>query len=54
MTYVKRILIFEINKVICHFLHNDNKKKSWWIIDVDPRSLKPSNTFWACVYSHEP
>ena len=28
MTYVKRILIFEINKVICHFLHNDNEKES--------------------------
>jgi hypothetical protein len=27
MTYVKRILIFEINKVICHFLYNDNKRK---------------------------
>jgi len=58
MTYVKRILIFKINKVICHFLHNDNKKESWWIIDVDPRSLKPSNTFWACeisfFHSHEP
>jgi hypothetical protein len=48
MTYVKRILIFEINKVICHFLHNDNKKESWWIVNVDPRSLKPSNTFWTC------
>ena len=28
MTYVKRILIFGINKVICHFLHNDNEKES--------------------------
>jgi len=27
MTYVKRILIFEINKVICHFLHNDKRKR---------------------------
>jgi len=27
MTYVKRILIFEINKVICQFLYNDNKRK---------------------------
>ena len=27
MIYVKRILIFEINKVICHFLYNDNKRK---------------------------
>jgi hypothetical protein len=27
MTYIKRILIFEINKVICHFLYNDNKRK---------------------------
>ena len=27
MTYVKRILILEINKVICHFLYNDNKRK---------------------------
>jgi hypothetical protein len=27
MSYVKRILIFEINKVICHFLYNDNKRK---------------------------
>jgi len=27
ITYVKRILIFEINKVICYFLYNDNKRK---------------------------
>jgi hypothetical protein len=27
MTYVKRILIFEINKVIYHFLYYDNKRK---------------------------
>jgi hypothetical protein len=27
ITYVKRILISEINKVICHFLYNDNKRK---------------------------
>jgi hypothetical protein len=27
MTYVKRILIFEVNKVICHFLYKDNKRK---------------------------
>jgi hypothetical protein len=27
MTYVKRILIFDINKVICHFLYNDNERK---------------------------
>jgi hypothetical protein len=27
MTYVKRILISEINKVICHFFYNDNKRK---------------------------
>jgi hypothetical protein len=27
MTYAKRILIFEINKVICHFLYNDHKRK---------------------------
>jgi hypothetical protein len=46
MTYVKRILIFEINKVVCHFLYKDNeRKKDWWIIDVDLRFLKPSNTF---------
>jgi hypothetical protein len=24
MTYVKRIMIFEVNKVICHFLYKDN------------------------------
>jgi hypothetical protein len=48
MTYVKGILIFEINKVICHFLYKDNERKRyWWIIDVDRRFLKPSNTFWA-------
>jgi hypothetical protein len=28
MTYVKKILIFDINKVICHFLYNDNKRKT--------------------------
>jgi len=27
VTYVKRILIFEINKVICHFLYKDNERK---------------------------
>jgi len=58
MTYVKRILIFEINKVVCHFLYNNNKKKNWWIVDIDPRALKPSNTFWAFeipfFHSHEP
>ena len=27
ITYVKRILIFEVNKVICHFLYKDNKRK---------------------------
>jgi len=27
MTYVKRIMIFEVNKVICHFLYKDNKRK---------------------------
>jgi len=27
MIYVKRILIFEVNKVICHFLYKDNKRK---------------------------
>jgi hypothetical protein len=27
MTYVKRILIFEVNKVICRFLYKDNKRK---------------------------
>jgi hypothetical protein len=27
MTYVKRILIFEVNMVICHFLYKDNKRK---------------------------
>jgi hypothetical protein len=27
MTYVKRILISEINKVICHFLYKDNNRK---------------------------
>jgi hypothetical protein len=25
MTYVKRIMIFEVNKVICRFLYKDNK-----------------------------
>jgi deoxyribodipyrimidine photolyase len=29
MTYVKRILIFEINKVICHFLYKDNERKRY-------------------------
>ena len=53
--YVKRILIFEIYKVI----YKDNEReRDWWIIDVDPRSLKPSNTFWAWIFlsfiSHEP
>jgi len=24
------------------------ERESWWIVDVDPRSLKPSNTFWTC------
>jgi hypothetical protein len=52
--YVKRILIFEIYKVI----YKDNEReRDWWIIDVDPMSLKPSNTFWACkipfFYSHK-
>jgi len=28
MTCVKRIMIFELNKVICHFLYKDNKRKS--------------------------
>jgi hypothetical protein len=38
MTYVKRILIFEINKVICHCLYKDNeRKRDQWVIDVDPR-----------------
>jgi len=27
MTYVERILISEINKVIYHFLYYDNKRK---------------------------
>jgi hypothetical protein len=27
MTYVKRIMIFKINKVVCHFLYKDNKRK---------------------------
>ena len=27
MIYVKRILIFEINKVICHFLYKENETK---------------------------
>jgi hypothetical protein len=27
MTYVKRSLIFEVNKVICHFFYKDNKRK---------------------------
>jgi hypothetical protein len=27
MTYVKRILILEVNKGICHFLYKDNKRK---------------------------
>jgi hypothetical protein len=63
MTYVKRILILEVNKGICHFLYKDNKRKKqekekWWIVDVDPRFLKPSNTFWACkilfFHSHKP
>ena len=27
MTYAKSILIFKINKDICHFLYNDNKRK---------------------------
>jgi hypothetical protein len=27
MTYVKKILIFEVNKVICRFLYKDNKIK---------------------------
>jgi hypothetical protein len=27
MTYVKRILIFKVNKVICHFPYKDNKRK---------------------------
>jgi len=27
-------------------LQRQQEKKSWWIVDVDPRSLKPSNTFW--------
>jgi hypothetical protein len=27
MTYVKRILILEVNKVICRFLYKDNKIK---------------------------
>jgi hypothetical protein len=27
MTYVKRIQIFEGNKVICHFLYKENKRK---------------------------
>ena len=27
MTYVKIILIFEANKVICYFLYKDNKRK---------------------------
>ena len=42
MTYVKRIMIFEVNKVIYHFLYKDNKRKrKLWIVDVDPRILKP-------------
>jgi len=27
ITYVKRILIFKVNKVICHFLYKDNNRK---------------------------
>jgi hypothetical protein len=27
MMYVKRIMIFEVNKGICHFLYKDNKRK---------------------------
>jgi hypothetical protein len=27
ITYVKRILIFEVNKVICHFLYKHNNRK---------------------------
>jgi hypothetical protein len=59
MTYVKRILIFEINKVICHCLYKDSeRKRDQWVIDVDPRFLKPSNTFWAYeipfFHIHEP
>jgi len=53
MTYVKRIMIFDINKV-----EWQQEKESRWIVDVDPRSLKPSNTFWACeipfFHSHKP
>jgi hypothetical protein len=46
MIYVKRILIFEVNKVICHFLYKDNKRKrDWWIDDVDPRSWNPQTPF---------
>jgi hypothetical protein len=29
MTYVKRSLIFEVNKVICCFLYKDNNKKKF-------------------------
>jgi hypothetical protein len=27
MTYVKRSLIFEVNKVICRFLYKNNNRK---------------------------
>jgi hypothetical protein len=54
MTYVKRILIFEVNIS----LQRQQDKEKWWIVDVDPRFLKPSNTFWACkipfFHSHKP
>jgi hypothetical protein len=39
-------------------LQRQQEKENWWIIDADPRSLKPSNTFWACeisfFHSHKP
>jgi len=28
MAYVKRILIVEVDMVICHFLYKDNKRKT--------------------------
>jgi hypothetical protein len=26
-------------------LQRQQEKENWWIVDVDPKSLKPSNTF---------
>jgi hypothetical protein len=34
-------------------LYKDNKRKrDWWIVDVDPKSLKHSNIFWACEFPY--